>query len=63
MSAPLCEHKWRWVSDWYGDPTIPNGTVDCSRMQCELCDEIDEEAEKPEPDADCERDRRRDDAA
>ena len=39
--ATECNHKWKWISDWYGDPSIPNGTVDCSRWQCELCDEQD----------------------
>lgn len=33
-----CKHHWVWVRDWYGDPTIPYGTQDCSHWQCRLCD-------------------------
>ena len=33
-----CKHQWVWVKDWYGDPTIPYGTQDCSHWQSRLCD-------------------------
>jgi hypothetical protein len=39
-SVPCCdedEHDWRWVSDWYGDPGVINGTADCSRYVCTIC--------------------------
>ena len=31
------EHDWRWVKDWMGDPTIPNGTCDLSGYECHRC--------------------------
>ena len=37
--APLCDHAWERVSDWYGDPTLHNGTADCSYWRCLECDE------------------------
>ena len=37
------DHEFRFVRDWYGDPTIPNGTVDCSRWACRFCDAEGEE--------------------
>ena len=37
--APLCDHAWERVSDWYGDPTLYNGTADCSYWRCLECDE------------------------
>lgn len=36
---PLPEHEWGWRSDWMGDPSIPNGTMDCSGYECRLCGE------------------------
>lgn len=35
------EHDWRYIKDWYGDPSIPNGTCDCSRWECRRCDSSD----------------------
>lgn len=32
-----CQHQWVYIEDWYGDPTIPNGTADCSFWRCEEC--------------------------
>ena len=34
-----CNHYFVWLSDWGGDPSIPNGTFDCSRYECRHCDE------------------------
>lgn len=33
-----CEHFWLFVPDWEGDPSVPNGTRDCSYWKCDLCD-------------------------
>ena len=44
---PECDHDWRWVDDWYGDPDVINGTADCSRWRCRLCDAEDHEREPP----------------
>lgn len=35
---PECDHDWKWISDWYGDPDVINGTADCSRWECQKCD-------------------------
>jgi hypothetical protein len=56
-----CEHSMKWIRDWYGDPSIPNGTADCSRSECTECGWIDPNGEKPERDWDYERDKRIDD--
>ncbi len=46
-----CEHDMKWISDWYGDPDVINGTADCSRSECQLCNWIDPNGEPPsEPD-------------
>lgn len=37
------EHDWRWISDWYGDPNVINGTADCSRAECRICDAVSED--------------------
>ena len=29
-----CDHDWKFVPDWEGDDTIPNGTRDCSHWYC-----------------------------
>ena len=47
-----CTHEWRWISDWYGDPGVINGTADCSRWECGLCGEVDENREPPSADDD-----------
>ena len=39
-------HHWVFVRDWYGDPTIPYGTADCSFYRCQHCGE--ERHEKPD---------------
>jgi hypothetical protein len=48
-SGHQCEggHDWIWIKDWYGDPSIPNGTVDCSRWECRVCGEVGEDMEPP----------------
>ena len=38
-----CDHVWTLVKDWAGDPSIPNGTYDCSYYMCLEC-----ELEQPE---------------
>jgi hypothetical protein len=35
-----CNHYWKFIKDWEGDPTIPNGTRDCSYWVCINCGEI-----------------------
>jgi hypothetical protein len=60
-SERRCEHQMRWIRDWYGDPSIPYGTADCSRSECEQCGWVDPCGEKPERDWDYERDKRIDD--
>lgn len=42
------DHTWVYISDWYGDPTIPNGTADCSRWECTVCGSEDCDREPPE---------------
>ncbi len=61
-----CQHKWQFVRDWIGDPSIPNGVLDWSVWHCGLCDRTTDERpddwEDPgELQADYERDRRIDD--
>ena len=57
MAKPyVCDkrgHDWKYVRDWYGDPSIPNGTCDCSHWECRDCgeecdDPNDYEEELPE---------------
>lgn len=44
-------HQWIFVLDWEGDPSIPNGTRDCSHWYCEVCDEtVYEQPDDFEPD-------------
>ena len=43
------DHDWKWVSDWYGDPEVVNGTADCSHWKCTRCDSEDCEDEPPGP--------------
>ena len=44
-----CRHNWHFVPDWYGDPTVPNGTADCSRWECDLCGAVERDPpDKPE---------------
>ena len=45
----LIDHDWKWVSDWYGDPDVVNGTADCSHWKCTRCDSEDCEDEPPGP--------------
>ena len=33
------DHDWEFVSDWYGDPGVINGTADCSFKRCRQCGE------------------------
>ena len=60
------DHDWEYVSDWYGDPGVINGTADCSFKRCKQCgkeSELEDGDESlGEPDPDYERDRRIDDA-
>lgn len=44
------EHVWVWIKDWEGDPSIPNGTRDCSHWECAVCgEEYDPDLDGPEP--------------
>ena len=45
-----CEHDMKWISDWYGDPGVINGTADCSQSECKLCGWIDPNGEPPQDD-------------
>ena len=53
-----CNHDWRFVRDWYGDPNVINGTADCSFFRCERCgaqqdeqpDEYLDPADQEQPD-------------
>lgn len=39
---PPCNHAWRRVRDWYGDPGVINGTCDVEFWRCRHCgDETD----------------------
>lgn len=42
MAAP-CEHDWKVVFDWTGDPGVIGGTQDFSYRECRLCGEQDHE--------------------
>ena len=42
-----CEHEWKYISDWAGDPGGIGGTYDCSRWECQLCGETDDKREPP----------------
>lgn len=41
------DHNWYWEDDWYGDPSVINGTADCGRWVCVQCGEEDLEREPP----------------
>lgn len=49
---PECDHEWEWISDWYGDPNVINGTADCSGWECKKCGSTDCEDGPPESDPD-----------
>jgi len=34
-----CEHEWEAVNDWFGDPSVPNGTQSFTYMRCAQCGE------------------------
>lgn len=40
-----CEHDWKRVVDWEGDPSIPNGTHSFTYYVCRKCGEEDWENE------------------
>lgn len=42
------DHDWHFISDWYGDPGVVNGTADCSYWKCRTCGKEDHESEAPE---------------
>lgn len=52
IGAPEEDHDWEFVSDWYGDPDVINGTADCSYWQCRACGKTDYERERPTWDPD-----------
>jgi len=39
----MCDHDWKYVHDWEGDPSVPNGTRDISYYECTLCGETQDE--------------------
>lgn len=41
------DHDWKWISDWYGDAGVINGTADCSHYECKRCGAEDNESEPP----------------
>lgn len=49
---PPCDHDWKWIDDWGGDPNVIGGTFDCSRWECKLCGLEDLERDKPPRDPD-----------
>lgn len=46
------DHDWKFISDWYGDPDVINGTADCSHYECNRCGEEDHESDPPSFDDD-----------
>lgn len=32
-----CEHDWKHIKTWEGDPTIPNGTNPIEYWECRKC--------------------------
>lgn len=52
IGTPEEDHDWEFISDWYGDPSIVNGTADCSRWECRACGATDYEREPPTWDPD-----------
>jgi hypothetical protein len=42
MEPVACDHRWKLVKDWYGDPNVYRGTQRCDFMRCSKC-----EAEAP----------------
>lgn len=52
--TPDEDHDWKWISDWYGDPGVINGTADCSYWECRVCGKVDENREPPSTDDDWE---------
>lgn len=52
MGTPDEDHDWEWISDWYGDPDVINGTADCSRWECKACGKVGEEGQDPPSDED-----------
>ena len=44
------DHDWEYHSDWYGDPDVIGGTVDCSHWECSTCGLIDDELDPPHDD-------------
>ncbi len=47
MSEPQCEHDWKWIDDWGGDPDVISGTFDCGHWECQLCGLEDLERKPP----------------
>ena len=43
----LCDHDWKWVSGWYGDPNVINGIADCSGWECTKCGSTDCDDDPP----------------
>lgn len=57
------DHKWKTVTDWYGDPNVINGTCTIYFKECDYCGATkDWDGRQAEEDPDEARDRERDDA-
>lgn len=50
IGTPDEDHDWEFISDWYGDPGVINGTADCSYWKCRVCGKEDHEREPPQED-------------
>lgn len=35
--TPDEDHDWEYISDWYGDPEVINGTCDIHYKRCRQC--------------------------
>ena len=49
--TPDEDHDWEYISDWYGDPEVINGTCDIHYKRCRQCGkEAEWNGERPERD-------------
>ena len=37
IGTPDEDHDWEYISDWYGDPGVINGTCDIHFKRCRAC--------------------------
>ena len=58
-----CDHDWKHVSDWIGDPGVINGTMSIYYKECRICGEQEDwDGAQPEDDPDRAYEQARDDA-